>query len=364
VSEGAPRLRFEGDLPLLQHGKPSTVAHVVVDERGLVIDHVLAASREQLFGGGIEQIYEGGDCRALIVAKQDRERPHLRWSFSPIDRATASAILQAAGIDADQRALHVRLTRQFQPPERLAALSIVAVLMILGVLSLPNADGIALVFLGFCFWIAANLATSATRLGHVDLLIGADGILRTRFRSRFVRFTQVRQVIRKGAYVGLRLINGRSIVLSVDSSASAEAAEIISGEAVADLIDLRVREGIERSAAAAKILRQDFSVARGANELRSWLSQLRVAHRGATEAYRSAPPPDVDLDALFDDGSLDAETRSGAAIALRARGGETVAHRLRVAAAATASPELRVALEKIADGAPDDEIARSIEKLR
>jgi hypothetical protein len=160
------------------------------------------------------------------------------------------------------------------------------------------------------------------------------------------------------------LTNGRSIVLSVDSSPSADAAEITSGEAVADLVDLRVREGIERAAAAAKILRQDFTVARGATELRGWLVELRAAHRGATEAYRSAPPPDVDLDALFDDGSLDAETRSGAAIALRARGGDGVVSRLRVAAAATASPELRIALEKIADGAPDDEIARSIEKLR
>jgi hypothetical protein len=64
------------------------------------------------------------------------------------------------------------------------------------------------------------------------------------------------------------------------------------------------------------------------------------------------------------DSALDGQTRAGAAIALRARDGDDAESRLRAAASTTASPELRMALEKIADGSFDDELEERLQKLR
>jgi hypothetical protein len=175
---------------------------------------------------------------------------------------------------------------------------------------------------------------------------------------------QARSARKKGAHVILQSVGGGETTLSVDVSPSAGKTESDNAAVLADLIDLRVREGIATAVAATQMLRQDFAVARGTTQIKNWLADLRSANSGGIATYRQAPPPDVDLDALFADGLLDAQTRAGAAIALRAREGDAAAPRFRAAAATTASPGLRRALEKIADGAADEEIARSIENLR
>jgi hypothetical protein len=363
VSDSAPSDRFEGDVFLQPRGEPGEVVSVRIDSGGVSVGGAMLVLRENLWAGGFEELQEGGRCRVLIVAAREAGKSYRSWSLSVDDLPTAHALLHAAGLSTHERALHVKLERQFQAQERTAIALAIAACVVFGVLHIPGTKALISVAIGFAIWIAANVVT--TPIGHVDLLIGTDGVLRKRAgKSRFIPFFRAKSVSRRDARVVLRLVDGEETTLSVDVPPSANPTDRANATVLADLLHLRVREGIEAAVKATKLLRQDFSVGRGTSEIQNWLAELRHAHRSGGATYRTAPPPDVDLDSLFANGLLDAQTRAGAAIALRAREGEDAAGRFRKAAAATASPTFRVALEKIAEGATDEEIARSIEKLR
>ncbi|MEO7108812.1 MAG: hypothetical protein ABI183_00125 [Polyangiaceae bacterium] len=352
--------RFEQELELQRLGMPSSRVSVAIDERGLVLDEKIACARDQFMGGAFENLTT--HFRVLIVAKSDDAKSQGFWSFVVSDHETAQAMLRAAGLDADHHALEVRPLRSTLSAAEVVFPAVIVSGVFFGFLVYSTAIGICMLIAAMGVLFAANAARPMHT--RIALLVGSDGVRRTHFRrTDFFPFTRARDVWSSKDLILMQLVGGPPVVLKAVTVRRELYPRISFDEAVGDLLKMRIREGIHRAALATEVLRQDFEIARGARELRSWLTELRARRAGAGD-YRTAPSPDIDLDALFADGSLDAQTRAGAAIALRARDGEAAAPRLRVAAATTASPALRVAFEKIADGQLDDELEDRLAKLR
>jgi hypothetical protein len=356
-----PGERFEAELETEQPGFPSKRVAVVVDERGLVVDGKIECARETFLGGGLENLTT--HYRVLVVSKSDDPALQRFWFFRAPDRGVAEALLRAAGLDAESGALELRTTGGGWSIEGTILPAVAASLTLLGFLLWSTKVGVGLLIAG----LGAIFAATVDRpiFSRVDLRIGTDGVLHTQlWRSRFSPFTSIRRVWAIGSRVAMQLVDGSVVVLKYDGPTSREPpAQMTHDRAIVELIKMRVLDGIERGIAATDILRQDFEVARGAREVRAWLDELRKL-KVAMADYRTAPKTEVDLDTLFADGSLDTQTRLGAAIALRARHGDEAAPRLRIGARATASPHLRSAFEQIAEGSFEDDIAERIAKIK
>jgi hypothetical protein len=360
-SSNVPAERFESELETEQPGSPSKRVAVVVDERGLVVDEKIACARGEFFGGGLENLTT--HFRVLLVAKSEDPKSQAFWFFRLPDREAAQAMLRAAGLDAASSALQLRSGGGGWTSEGVILPAAAALVVALGFLLRSTTVGVCLLIAACGVLFAANAVRPL--LTRIDLRIGTDGIFRTHLlQSQFFAFTRIRNVWGIGSRVSIQLVDGSIVDLKYDGPSAADAPSQMSFDrALAQLIKMRVLDGVERGIAAIEILRQDFEVARGAREVREWLAELRKL-RVPLADYRTAPQPEVDLDALFADGSLDAQTRLGAAFALRARYGDKAAPRLRIAAATTASPELKSAFENIAEGSFEDDFAERIVKIR
>lgn len=356
-----PDERFEGELETEQPGSPSRRVAVVIDERGLVVDEKIECARAQFLGGALENLTT--HFRALLISKSEDKAASTFWFFRAPDRETAQAILGAAGLAAESDALQLKLGEAPLTSGALVVPVVAVATAMFGFLLSSTTVGICLLIAAF----GVFFASSATRplLNRIDLRIGTDGVLRTHLlQTHFFAFTRIRKVWAIGSRVTIQLVDNSIAHLKLDGPSSSEKRTQMSRDrAIVELIRMRVQDGVERGIAATEVLRQDFEVARGAREVREWLAELRRL-RVPIADYRTAPQPEIDLDALFADGALDAQTRIGAAFALRARHGDKAAPRLRVAAATTASPELRAAFDQIAEGSFQDDFAERFGKIR
>src|SRR5262249_47139974 len=93
----------------------------------------------------------------------------------------------------------------------------------------------------------------------------------------------------------------------------------------------------------------------------SHVAQLRVLGAGEDASYREARVPRERLWRLVEDPGVDGATRARAAVALS--GDAEGRERLRVVAEATASPKVRVALERTAEGHEDARVAEALAEL-
>jgi hypothetical protein len=104
-------------------------------------------------------------------------------------------------------------------------------------------------------------------------------------------------------------------------------------------------------------------LARGERSLWEWLASVRALGAARTD-YRTTPFEADDLTALATDGALSPDIRVAAALALKSSPVPDAAERVRVAAAACVSPQVRVCLESIAEDESDDEVAGRVAALR
>jgi hypothetical protein len=352
--------RFEGELDLEQQASSDRRVSVVIDERGLVLGDRIECARDRFLGGAFEDL--GTHHRVLVVAKEDRGTSEF-WFFKAPDGEIARAMLRAASLDAEHAALDVQSSGRRWTSTALLVPFVLVIFQLAALLLVQPTYGLAeLLVLAF---VAYGLSVFAPRVGRIELKIGNDGIFRRHLREKqFIPFTRIRQVWSIGSRVAIQLVDGSVVDLKFAGTSPVETNPRVSPDyAMVQLIKMRVLDGIRRAAASIEVFHQDFEIARGARELHAWLGELRKK-RVALADYRTAPRPEIDIDAVLGDSALDGQTRAGAAIALRARDGDDAESRLRAAASTTASPELRMALEKIADGSFDDELEERLQKLR
>jgi hypothetical protein len=333
-----------------------------VDDQGVYQGDRLLARRADLQAGFLTP--KGG--QVIVRLKRGARRPSVRIKLESVEEGRA--LLRALDLDASQTAVELRAASEllaWSMSKQLVVLlgpvfGVVATLFALaaGVGAGPGfaVAGPALV-LGIVAWIF-GLLFAPTRVR-----IGVDGIA-TRWlgKHRFIPFAKVRGVRsyeeRSGGkvYLGVALtLDGGEIVkipagqkgfMSVDPSELEE----------------RIRQAHEiheRGGAGAVDPRL---LARGNRGVGEWIAALRAIGAGANADLRTPPVPQDELLRIAEDASAEPLVRAGAAVA--AGVAPDARKRLRVAAQTTASPALRVALERVsAEDASEETLAEALGDL-
>lgn len=258
--------------------------------------------------------------------------------------ATAVEVLRVAGVDAARQ--HARF-RVDDAVSRAFAFMLVA--CVVGLVASPlmptlaaGAAGVA----GAALWAAAVLAVTWTAKDFVtlpEITVGTDGIAYKRgpFR-RFIPLRDIKEVRSSGVTLYIHLRDGR--VKKLQSLTGADPGRAYS-------LELRVREALAASAGEHTSAQLEQLERRG-KSVADWTVALAGLTR-AGSSYRASGLTAEDLDAIVASPDVTPERRIGAALALRSAGHPAAGERIRVAAAQCASSRLRIALERVGDGAVD-----------
>lgn len=214
------------------------------------------------------------------------------------------------------------------------------------------ADGVA--SMAWCL-VALGLGWLFTRPRR--LVLGADGvIIERRFEHRYVAFREIASVERTRPFVGrcsvvLSLTDGTRVVLA--RGLENERAKVM--ESLLNEGRAMVQRGHAAGASSA-VLANDEALS-----LTEWMRSLAFASKRAD--YRDTALDVERLASLARNPAADREQRIAAAVALRAVPSGLA--RVRVAAEVTAEPEVRAALEALAEEEVDQRrVERALRRLR
>jgi len=297
---------------------------------------------------GVSVVAEG-DRHVLSLATRARGRVELELGTdaqaAELRAALGLALARSASYSVEAHAAFGCLTSLL-----VAGLSLYSVIRLGMVLSSKT-----VVFLGIgAPFLLAAVPVLFARLRTVTLTCGAEGL--------YVRGL-VGRLVRRGWHVPwlqLEVLSDPTpTVIALRHGARLRRFELGTAAQVA-----RLREEI-RSRAAAAVREGDGDgdvgavLARGERRADEWLASVRDRARGATEGYRVAALPEERLWSVVEDPAADPNARVAAALALRTQAvrGPRVAdvmQRIRVAAGATALPEVRDAFSELADEPDDD----------
>lgn len=210
-------------------------------------------------------------------------------------------------------------------------------------------------FLGLPAWFLLGMLPS-------KISVGIDGVHeRWLWWKRFVPMSSIMAVERiEERQIKLRLRDGGEHTLFTSMRRNNRIRNPYT-KAHGDAIQARITEA--RAAFYERTPAADVSalVAKGERTHAEWLAALTKL-REAEGGYREAVVRDDDLWRVVEDPSASADARGGAAMLLRRSLDDEGKARVRVAAEATASPKLRVALDAAA-GETDETLASALEEL-
>ena len=224
-------------------------------------------------------------------------------------------------------------------------------------LKLPYLWGRLLLVTPLAWWLLPLLALCVLNLlWPTTVSVGQDGVLvASLVRRRFYPLAAMASVRETSWGVLLTLKSGREVEIRTEHKESVERSQ--QRAAITACIERRLTELAPNEVPAPATL-----LARGGREVTEWLRALRALRNGEAGAYRAAAIPEEMLWRTVEDPASDPTARAGAAVALRESLDEAGRVRLRVAAAASASPRLRVALEKVASPIDEAELAGALEE--
>jgi hypothetical protein len=223
-------------------------------------------------------------------------------------------------------------------------------------LKLPYIWGRLLLVTPLAWWLLPLLALCVLNLlWPTTVTVGQDGVLvASLVRRRFYPLAALASVRETAWGVLLTLKSGREVEIRTEHKESAERSQ--RRAAITACIERRLAELAPSEQPAPATL-----LARGGRDVTEWLRALHALRNGEAGAYRAAAIPEEVLWRTVEDPASNPTARAGAAVALRESLDEAGRVRLRVAAAASASPRLRVALEKVASPADEAELAGALE---
>lgn len=198
----------------------------------------------------------------------------------------------------------------------------------------------------------------ATMLFHGtdELVLGSDGLwVKCRWRgTRMIRWSDIRRMKRRQTGFTLELESGKRLRFITRKQ----------DEHVVDLVADWIRRLPRRSSSHAGDVPEARLPARGDRTAREWLNALRGAE--TADPFRSDPVRSAvdgaELWRIVEDGRAEPIDRAAAAAAVTEPFDEADRARVRVAADAAAQPELRVALESVAN-ADDDALTEALDAL-
>jgi hypothetical protein len=128
-------------------------------------------------------------------------------------------------------------------------------------------------------------------------------------------------------------------------------------------VEQRIRDVIALAKGTTHVEDEALVLARGELGLRDWITKLKSIGSGATATLRTAAVMPEQLWRVAEDPAQPAIKRAAAAVALAPTLAEPDKERLGELAKTTAAPKLRVALQNIADDAPDEELEEALRQL-
>lgn len=196
------------------------------------------------------------------------------------------------------------------------------------------------------------------------IAVGVDGVLvRWLWQKKFIPMAQIASVAR-GAddrIVRLQLVDGREEILYTSMRRRGSFASKWASQH-RDAVLARIGEAMMAYRARGTGADVSALVRRGSRTRTEWLEALRKL-RESEGGYRDTVVRDDDLWRVLEDPSAPEDARGGAAMLLRRSLDDAGKARVRVAADATASPKLRVALDAAAGDEADEELREALEQL-
>ncbi|MBK6514885.1 MAG: hypothetical protein IPM79_24805 [Polyangiaceae bacterium] len=320
---------------------------VTIADGVLSVDGARVTSRDELSQGLIVP------RKDEIWVRLDRKGRQLAHHFRVQDVEEGRAMLRALGFDATQATAEVRCMSPVVtlPIWKQLLLTLAPVLatifgtMALGVAAFgPQGAAMTLPAVGLVMAYLFLIILAPTKVR-----IGADGLaLSWLWRRQFIRFADVTSVAPWMRTSGGKTYEGIQVEDTHGHKTFIAGGQHGWNEHVAKQLEERVLEAWE--AHRGGVTGADVSALdRGGRDLSSWVDHLRGLGEGAKVDLRRAFVPVDHLLHVLEDTSQPALTRAGAAIAAARGAGPEARARIRVAASTTASPKLRVAIERSLD---------------
>ncbi len=235
----------------------------------------------------------------------------------------------------------VRATGWKMLPDLLAVM--VVLIGLLGVVGIFSGSFFSIFLAGQPLVLVALLAVLVP-FAPAWLTVGEDGLLvRDRWTRTFIPFSRIRAVTNGPA----REVGSLRVELEDGSSQLLTSAPRPEADAMLAQIEERRRRHAEAMRGGSSA--SDVRLARAGRPLSAWRQDLEQP-----VAFRSTAPSPEELREVLASPDAPVEERVGAALALRRVPGEGE-QRIRVAASTTANPELRLALEAIAEEELDEQ---------
>jgi hypothetical protein len=195
------------------------------------------------------------------------------------------------------------------------------------------------------------------------IAVGLDGILvRWLWQKTFIPMSEIVDVDRvDDRVIRLRLVGGRDVRLYTSMRRRSDATSRIAAEH-RDAVLARIGEAREAFRARGPAADVSALVGRGTRTRADWLAALGRL-RDVEGGYRDAVVREDDLWRVVEDPSAPEDARGGAALLLRDSLDDAGKARVRVAAEATASPKLRVALDAAAGDAQEEALRTALSDL-
>lgn len=331
---------------------------LTLDDAALRLDGRALVRRDEL-----KQAFVVPTEEAVLVRLERRGRLSPPLFVRVRDHDEAALLLRELGFDAERTAAEMRIA---------SGMLAMSVGMQLGLTLGP-----LVVFLPAVLFASAVLQSPALVFAMVAALlmyiftlafapttvrIGTDGVV-TRWlgRTRFIEHARIQSAKTYDEYIATKRQRGVRLVLTGGEEVRLPTGQMDVGEAEAARLAQRIEEAREAHRRGATGGAADV-LARGDRDVAGWVKALRGIGAGAASLRSPAVPRDVLL-RIVEDSRAAPLDRASAAVAAIESGDADVKKRVRIASEATASPELRVALDRIV--AADDEaaIAEALEEL-
>jgi hypothetical protein len=250
----------------------------------------------------------------------------------------AQMMLRALGLDASQRRAEFRTVSPLAVRQQtgIGAGALAVAVMLLSKHFAHAAGPWPFVTVLLSFLLLALLPAKVT--------VGLDGVLvKWLWQKRFIPMSDIVTIHAEGpTRIRLELTGGRVEIISTASAKQRSRTGVFTERR--DMILARIREAWQTHRARGPGADVATIVARGTRSLEEWKKALATLE-SADAGYRQAALREEDLWRVVEDPRASEDARAAAALLLRKGLDEPGKARVRVAAEATASPKLRVALE-------------------
>ncbi len=263
----------------------------------------------------------------------------------------AHAFLKQLGFDPSQTTATYRCASLVTTQYRWAPFALIPIVVTLGLLAgAIHASGLVPLVL---------LVMLPLMLMPAKVTVGVDGLL--------VKWLWMREFIHTKDIIFVKRFDtgyGRSRRRGVEIALPGRALQLpmYSEESIVTL-EQRIRDVVALAKNQTHVGEQALVLTRGELGLRDWMNQLKALGSGATATLRNAAVMPEHLWRVAEDPARPAIERAAAAIALAPSLGESDKERLADLAKTTAAPKLRVALERVAEEATDEEVEEALKEL-